>query len=83
MSRRGQRSGKGGEGEGGEGEQPGVAGSQSVPEQDSWENGDPREKARLPLCRLWENVREVITPQSPPQGPHRGTALQMHMDRLQ
>lgn len=69
-------------GEGGEGglpverrgQQRGPEGGvQSVPQQEGGrgEAGVPREEALLPLHGLREDVRKVVPPQSPPEGPHR------------
>lgn len=66
-------------GEGGAGElpverrgQPGLGGTQTVPEQEGGggETGVSREETLLSFHGLWEDVRQVVPPQSPPQGAH-------------
>lgn len=52
--------------------QPGLGGTQTVPEQEGGgETGVSRKEALLPFRRLREDVRQVIPPQSPPEGPYR------------
>lgn len=66
-------------GEGGAGElpverrgQPGLGGTQTVPEEEGGgETGVSREETLLPLHGLREDVRQVVPPQSPPAGAHR------------
>lgn len=73
---RGQRSRRAGEGGAGEllverRGQPGLAGTQTVPEQEGGETGVSREETLLSVYGLWEDVRQVVPPQSPPKGPYR------------
>lgn len=74
---RGRRAGEGGAGEplAQRRGQPGLGGTQTVPEPEAGgcggETGLPRKKALLPFRRLWEDVRQVVPPQSPPEGPYR------------
>lgn len=66
-------------GEGGAGElpverrgQPRLGGTQTVPEQEGGvgETGVPREETLLSFYGLWEDVRQVVPPQSPLKGPY-------------
>lgn len=66
-------------GEGGAGELPvecrrqqGLGATQTVPEQEGGggEAGVSREKTLLSFYWLWENVRQVVPPQSPPKGSY-------------
>lgn len=52
--------------------QPGLGGTQTVPEEGvGGGTGVSREETLLSFYGLWEDVRQVVPPQSPPKGPYR------------
>lgn len=66
--------------------QPGLGGTQTAPEQEGGsghsEAGVSWEETLLSFYRLWEDVRQVVPPQSAPKGAHRWAPLRVHLARL-